>query len=284
MQRVGSHPERLNNLYFTFLFVLRAVSKAASHLSAYSYDTGDPFNDEYIATLIRLLVHAKTPSVSTAQRTLFNLSDEVLRTSLAGVTLEEAANIFGEDALPPLDDIMECRGGFDEARLFQASSSGDASSYQAALLESKQLQETFRARFRNITRIMDCVACDKCRVWGKLQILGLGTSIKILLTSEDDLARALMVQLEHQKLRDIGSKPQTPQSAPLLTRQEIIALINTLHQLSVSILFAAKASEVELNSVLHSFYHRFIDAVRIGLIILLPIVWIFKKVKKLQQQ
>jgi hypothetical protein len=36
-------------------------------------------------------------------------------------------------------------------------------------------------RFRNISRIMDCVTCEKCRVWGKLQILGIGTAIKILL-------------------------------------------------------------------------------------------------------
>lgn len=27
---------------------------------------------------------------------------------------------------------------------------------------------------------MDCVGCEKCRLWGKLQILGLGTALKIL--------------------------------------------------------------------------------------------------------
>lgn len=36
---------------------------------------------------------------------------------------------------------------------------------------------------------MDCVGCEKCRLWGKLQILGLGTALKILFTvnSEDNL-------------------------------------------------------------------------------------------------
>jgi hypothetical protein len=31
-----------------------------------------------------------------------------------------------------------------------------------------------------ISAIMDCVGCEKCRLWGKLQVLGLGTALKIL--------------------------------------------------------------------------------------------------------
>ena len=27
---------------------------------------------------------------------------------------------------------------------------------------------------------MDCVGCDKCRLWGKLQTSGVGTALKIL--------------------------------------------------------------------------------------------------------
>jgi hypothetical protein len=27
---------------------------------------------------------------------------------------------------------------------------------------------------------MDCVGCDKCRLWGKVQTTGLGTALKIL--------------------------------------------------------------------------------------------------------
>lgn len=32
------------------------------------------------------------------------------------------------------------------------------------------LQEEFRLHFKNISRIMDCVGCSKCRLWGKLQV------------------------------------------------------------------------------------------------------------------
>lgn len=31
-------------------------------------------------------------------------------------------------------------------------------------------QEEFRLHFKNISRIMDCVGCSKCRLWGKLQV------------------------------------------------------------------------------------------------------------------
>ena len=37
-------------------------------------------------------------------------------------------------------------------------------------LDSKKLKHEFKHHFRNISRIMDCVGCDKCRLWGKLQV------------------------------------------------------------------------------------------------------------------
>ena len=47
-------------------------------------------------------------------------------------------------------------------------------------LNMKVLKEEFKQHFRNVTRIMDCVACDKCRLWGKVQTTGVGTALKIL--------------------------------------------------------------------------------------------------------
>jgi hypothetical protein len=29
----------------------------------------------------------------------------------------------------------------------------------------------------------DCVSCEKCKLWGKLQVLGIGTALKVLLAS-----------------------------------------------------------------------------------------------------
>jgi hypothetical protein len=44
-------------------------------------------------------------------------------------------------------------------------------------------REQLRTRFYNISRILDCVGCEKCRLWGKVQVMGLGTALKVLFTS-----------------------------------------------------------------------------------------------------
>ena len=50
---------------------------------------------------------------------------------------------------------------------------------------SQLLKEQFKSHFRNVSRIMDCVGCDKCRLWGKLQVSGIGTALKILFALDD---------------------------------------------------------------------------------------------------
>jgi hypothetical protein len=45
---------------------------------------------------------------------------------------------------------------------------------------ARLLREEFRQHFWNISRIMDCVDCDKCRLWGKVQTHGMGIALKIL--------------------------------------------------------------------------------------------------------
>lgn len=74
--------------------------------------------------------------------------------------------------------------------------------------DSQPLYKEFRDHFRNITRIMDCVGCHKCRLWGKLQVTGMGTALKILVTP--------------QAVIDAG--PPRFQ----LRRGEIVALVNAI--------------------------------------------------------
>lgn len=78
-----------------------------------------------------------------------------------------------------------------------------------------ELKEEFKAHFRNISRIMDCVGCDKCRLWGKLQVQGLGTAFKILFT--DNLRQ-----------------PEASRRFQL-TRSEIVSLFNAFGRLSNSV-------------------------------------------------
>lgn len=74
-----------------------------------------------------------------------------------------------------------------------------------------ELKDEFRSRFRNVSAIMDCVGCDRCRMWGKVQTIGYGTALKILFDLEDGAANV--------KFRRI----------------ELVALFNTFDRLSKSI-------------------------------------------------
>jgi len=64
--------------------------------------------------------------------------------------------------------------------------------------------------------IMDCVGCEKCRLWGKLQVLGLGTALKILFSVDGENNLNQQFQLQ---------------------RNEVIALVNLLNRLSESVKF-----------------------------------------------
>lgn len=90
--------------------------------------------------------------------------------------------------------------------------------------QARKLKEEFRQHFRNISRIMDCVGCDKCRLWGKLQIHGLGTALKILFSGKFDGMDPAGRDLTHAN----KSKFQ-------LQRSEIVALMNAFGRLSTSI-------------------------------------------------
>jgi ERO1-like protein alpha len=162
--KVGMHPERIENLYFTFLLITRAVALSLPHLTEFEYDTGDPSNDVEVARL-----------------------------------LEELAE------LPIFQPHVPC---FDETALFKPAGHGGVG------LEGRgtqlKLKNDFVQHFRNISLILDCVTCEKCKLWGKLQVLGIGTALKVLMSE--------------------GA------GAPYdLERNEIIAMFNTLSKLSQSI-------------------------------------------------
>ncbi|KAI5610805.1 ERO1-like protein alpha precursor, partial [Silurus asotus] len=98
---------------------------------------------------------------------------------------------------------------FDETTLF----TGDKT-------EAAKLKDDFRLTFKNISKIMDCVGCFKCRLWGKLQTQGLGTALKILFSE-----------------KQIGTLPQSDSAKPSfqLNRQEIVSLFNAFGRISTSI-------------------------------------------------
>ncbi len=152
--------DRVENLYFTYLFVLRAVIKAGPMLKEVHYDTGSAAEDAHTLQLMRDLV-----------------DNAALRHS--------------------------CPIPFDEGRLWKESG-------------SDELKKELQASFQNITRIMDCVGCEKCKMWGKLQLLGIATSLKVLFSAE-------------------SCHGGPGENSLALERNEVIALINLLERLSESV-------------------------------------------------
>lgn len=105
---------------------------------------------------------------------------------------------------------------FDESVMFTDHSAAPVSG-SAGL----SLKEDFRNRFRNVSRIMDCVGCDKCRLWGKLQTNGFGTALKVL--------------FEYGNGYDAKGAGEMHVDKPVLRRTELVALINTLDKISTAL-------------------------------------------------
>lgn len=94
-------------------------------------------------------------------------------------------DLYTLDKLRRLIQIAQNVGKFDEKVLFR----GENAKVRAFTLFRERpcvniplqiLKEEFKQHFRNVSRIMDCVGCDKCRLWGKVQTSGVGTALKIL--------------------------------------------------------------------------------------------------------
>ena len=158
--KLGAHPERLNNLYFAFVFLLRAVNKATPMLLDFNYTTHSPVVDAQTSAAVR----------------------ELLTNGL----------------------VVSCdaSSSFDESTMFSS-------------LDKLALKRQFKAHFRNLSAIVDCIGCEKCRLHAKLQVLGLGTALKILFND-----RPFHIQ-----------------------RNEVVALLNTLAKLSQALRIGKEMDE-----------------------------------------
>ncbi|EGZ28308.1 hypothetical protein PHYSODRAFT_353513 [Phytophthora sojae] len=222
VNRVGKHRERLQNLYFAYLFVMRAISKYRHELLAYDYNTGNAADDLRVREILRQL--------------LLEGSDDARASGVSCPAYAECSSVLS---------------GFDESALFRVQADGlSIDQLVQAKQEKEQLEVQFREKFQNVSRIMNCVTCEKCRLWGKLQTMGLGTAIKILLAE------------------DVSTIPK-------LHRNELIALINVANNLSRSVDGVKMMRELEFIEAVKQFGIVCSAAVLIVLVLIL----IFRKRK-----
>ena len=106
--------------------------------------------------------------------------------------------------LPQVSTLAQsCPLTFDETSLFLGGE--DAGPKRIEL----------QKRFTHLLQIMECVGCDRCRLWGTLQTIGIGTALKVLL--DDSSSQAIS-----------------------LSRQEAVALVHTLERFSSALKYASE--------------------------------------------
>lgn len=101
--------------------------------------------------------------------------------------------------------------GFDEDSLFPVDRA-----------DRRQLAEQFKSVFQNITALTNCVRCRRCRLHSKVTLLGLGTALKVLLTP------------------DVSLLPSA------LSRDEVVALVNTVHKFSHGLMEVGRLTNLYL--------------------------------------
>ncbi|RHZ16223.1 hypothetical protein DYB26_010807, partial [Aphanomyces astaci] len=194
-------------LYFTYLFVLRAVGRYRDVLLHYDFETGNAADDARASTILK---------------SLFDVDNQAYNASCRAPS-DSRAVLFG----------------FNETMLFSKSMVNNLFLHP---VDVERQRRQFTQKFENISRIMDCVTCEKCRLWGKIQVLGLGTAIKILLA--DDVA----------------------DMAPL-HRNEMIALINVLHRLSESVEGVTRFRQLELENAIATLVQCILGAVVVVVVV-----------------
>lgn len=131
VSRLLNNKERIDNLFFLYSLMLKAVHKAKNMLLNYDYHSG---NNKEDANTILLLY-----------------------------------NVFEKENIEFLNNA------FNETTL-------DFENF----MNSKKTKELI-TRFRNISSIIDCVTCSKCRMHAKLEVFGMSTMLKIMFANQDEL-------------------------------------------------------------------------------------------------
>ena len=175
MEQYGQNPEQhLKNLHFAFLVLLRAVQKASNYLY---------YHDYRIAGMDWAKLEVAESAVEEIK------TQQLMRRLLDSNILSSCSQVFS---------------AFDEKLLFRQY--GGHSKH-------KTLKRSMKEVFSNISSTLNCVTCHKCRLHGKIQLMGLGAALKILLVPESYIEAAL-------------------------TRDDLIALVNTLAKFSSAITYA----------------------------------------------
>lgn len=187
LTRIGRYPERIHNLYFAFLFLTRALSKAAPLLESLPFSTGSPAEDRAIQRLARRLVRVGTPAILAGfdESTMFVEPAVAAAAAMADVDamtagLDEAArggadascNVPRADGMRSSDinasDLVELLSRQEQGSPLPSAATvvhaglqgkGEAASLgttaaAVSMRVNTELRDMWRDKYRNISRIM----------------------------------------------------------------------------------------------------------------------------------
>merc|ERR1719361_1660457 len=171
MKLLHEKDDFINNLYFGYVFLLRAVNKAAPLLLNYPIESGNPQEDFRAKKLFKEMLESD----------------------------------FIQSSCTP-------EFSFDESQLFRG--------------ERLAFKKQFRDSFRNISTILDCVGCEKCKLHAKIEFHGLGTALKILFSNSE----------------------LTANNVDFLERNEVVALIGALTKYQDAIIYITSMQQLDENN------------------------------------
>lgn len=223
VQKLGRHEPWLRNMHFLFVFMVRALAKAMPILREYDLTTGNLHDDAVTKALLLKLADVDVPSV------------------LAGFDESRMFKVRSEELLSECPSTLQGLSDLEELK----------TRFLNKQFKMDELKHSFRSKFRNVSRILDCVTCEKCRLWGKLQFLGVGTALKILFAKEDS-----------------HGVPQVT-----LSKNEIVALVNSIHQVSRSVHDVGRMRDLEASHALEFYASIALAVVVVGLVGCVCLQW-----------
>lgn len=183
--------ERINNLFFTLEMLLESVS-TLNETDVFAYTP--ELTPEQIKQSIIINTGNYQEDLYTAKLLRKLINDAHNRVDLYTTA---TTDVISESLVPP-PTMHTTFATLDQAHI-----------------------DNMRHLFHNVSIIMNCVGCEKCRIWSKLNILGISTGLK---------------------LASSQSTKNTQMMIGKLQRNEIIALVNTVNSFSEAVHFISSLS------------------------------------------
>lgn len=211
----GKFPERFDSLYYTLNFLTESLHAMEPHKNLIKIATGNAAEDEVTKKQFDVLLSATNPcnfkAVSSLQKTeIPEYVPEDLTQNGKNGTKTRKAVVTSKDEDEMKDNEAHA---FPSQPLFQTTT-------------SIQLRDQLKSMFRNVSLIMNCVGCEKCRVWSKLHTLGIATALKVSLAKPGAERKSIVASLQ---------------------RNELVSLVNSIASFSEAVNYVSKFMDLQPN-------------------------------------